>query len=320
MGATESYFPPITWEWIEDNLVITKVDNAHVDLRPGDIVTSIDGSPAKNLFNEIYPEISAATPGWLHYRASTISLMGTKNSSLTLKVLDSNGNEKQLSLVRNLSGRDHHSLFEDTADPIRQVTDAVYYVNLSTASMSQITGRLGDFKNAKSIIFDLRGYPKSNHQIISHLLHDNDTSRRWMRVPQIIYPDQQNISGWAEMGWSMKPEQPHLDAKIFFLLDGRAVSYAESFMSFIEHYKLGTIIGQPSAGTNGNVNRFQVPGGYTIAWTGMKVLKHDGTPLHGVGILPDVYVEKTIKGVREQRDEFLEKAIQLATQLDNQSR
>lgn len=45
----------------------------------------------------------------------------------------------------------------------------------------------------------------------------------------------------------------------------------------------------------------------------MKVFKHDGSPLHGVGILPDVYVQKTIQGIRENRDEFLEKAIELAT-------
>lgn len=115
------------------------------------------------------------------------------------------------------------------------------------------------------------------------------------------------------MGWSMIAQKPHLDAKVFFLLDGSAISYAESFMGFIEHYDLATIVGQPSAGTNGNVNRFQVPGGYNITWTGMKVFKHDGSPLHGVGILPDVYVQKTIQGIRENRDEFLEKAIELAT-------
>jgi C-terminal processing protease CtpA/Prc len=46
----------------------------------------------------------------------------------------------------------------------------------------------------------------------------------------------------------------------------------------------------------------------------MKVLKHDGSRHHGVGILPDVYVNRTIKGVRENRDEFLEKALEIANQ------
>ncbi len=83
-------------------------------------------------------------------------------------------------------------------------------------------------------------------------------------------------------------------------------------MGFIEGYHLATIIGQPTAGTNGNINPFRLFGGYTISWTGMKVIKHDGSQQHGVGILPDIYVQKSIKGVREGRDEFLEKAIEVA--------
>lgn len=44
----------------------------------------------------------------------------------------------------------------------------------------------------------------------------------------------------------------------------------------------------------------------------MKVLKHNGSQHHGIGILPDMYVEKTIQGVKEERDEFLEKAMEVA--------
>jgi GH35 family endo-1,4-beta-xylanase len=44
----------------------------------------------------------------------------------------------------------------------------------------------------------------------------------------------------------------------------------------------------------------------------MQVLKFNGSPHHGVGIQPHIYLTKTIKGVREGRDEFLEKAIELA--------
>jgi C-terminal processing protease CtpA/Prc len=135
-----------------------------------------------------------------------------------------------------------------------------------------------------------------------------------MRVPEIIYPDQENIAGYENHGWGLTPLQPHINAKTFFLVDGSAISYAESYMGFIEHYKLATIIGQPSAGTNGNVNLINLPLGYTISWTGMKVVKHNGSPLHGVGTTPDVYVVRTVQGVQENRDEFLEKAIEMASQ------
>lgn len=309
----ERHAPPIAWEWIDKKLVITNVGDADLAIKPGDIVTTINGVPAMEFFREIYPGISAATPGWRDFRANSSALLGRENSTLTLKFLDVQNAERELTLTRNLPLSDYYQLGEATAEPVRPLMEGIHYINISKASMEQIRDKFRDLEKAKAIICDLRGYPKSNHEIISHFLTTSDTSRRWMRVPRIIYPDQENIVGYAEMGWSMQPKKPHLDAKIFFLLDGSAISYAESFMSFIEHYDLATIVGQPSAGTNGNVNRFQAPGGYSITWTGMKVFKHDGSPLHGVGILPDVYVKKTIQGVRENRDEFLEKALELAT-------
>jgi C-terminal processing protease CtpA/Prc len=42
----------------------------------------------------------------------------------------------------------------------------------------------------------------------------------------------------------------------------------------------------------------------------MKVLKHDGSRHHGVGIQPTIPVSRTIKGAREGRDELLERAIE----------
>jgi len=70
-------------------------------------------------------------------------------------------------------------------------------------------------------------------------------------------------------------------------------------------------VGGPTAGTNGNVNPFTLPGGYRVVWTGMKVLKHDGKQHHGVGIQPTVPVTRTIKGVAAGRDEMLERGIEV---------
>lgn len=42
----------------------------------------------------------------------------------------------------------------------------------------------------------------------------------------------------------------------------------------------------------------------------MKVLKHDGSRHHGVGIQPDLVVKPTRAGVATGRDELLERAIE----------
>jgi len=82
-------------------------------------------------------------------------------------------------------------------------------------------------------------------------------------------------------------------------------------MSFIEGYRLGTTVGQPTAGTNGNINAFDLPGGFRVMWTGMEVVKHDGSRHHLIGIRPKVRVQRTIKGIRDGRDEFLERALKV---------
>jgi C-terminal processing protease CtpA/Prc len=126
-------------------------------------------------------------------------------------------------------------------------------------------------------------------------------------------PDWKGTPGWNTKGrWDLAPLAPRLTGRIVFLTDGSAISYAESWMGIVEAYKLGEIVGEPTAGTNGNVNPFKLPGGYTIYWTGMKVLKHDGSRHHGVGIRPTVPVSRTIRGVAEGRDEQLERAIEIA--------
>jgi len=48
---------------------------------------------------------------------------------------------------------------------------------------------LPELVKAKAIICDARGYPKAEHYFIPHLMKSDDTTRSWMQIPQIIYPD-----------------------------------------------------------------------------------------------------------------------------------
>ena len=304
----DTYMPPVAWKWVEGQLVITSGLGNTAGVENGSIVTKIDGEDPQAYFANVQRYISAATKGFLDHRAQTESLMGEKDSRLVLTVKDLNNEIKDMEFRRILQ-RQAYTAMLPKQDTIKDLGSGITYISISNASMKAIDQVLPVLQKSKAIICDLRGYPKDNTALITYLMTSKDTSSRWMQIPQIIYPDQENISGYQYERWPLKPGKVHLDAKIYFLIDGRAISYAESYMSFIEHYKLATIIGQPTAGTNGNVNRISLPGGFTVNFTGMKVIKHDGSALHGVGILPDIYVEQTVRGIRENRDEILERAI-----------
>lgn len=95
------------------------------------------------------------------------------------------------------------------------------------------------------------------------------------------------------------------------MTNGKAISAAESIMIYVKGYDLATVVGQPTAGTDGNVIKLWLPGGIGVTWTGMEMVKLDGSQLHGIGILPDIYANKTINGIIQGRDDVLERAIEL---------
>lgn len=303
----ERFVPPISWEWVENKLIITDIYDNIKGLEIGDEVLKINGQESVSFFNEINSKISAGTEGWLKYRAQTESLYGSQDSKLIITLQDSS---IELSRDKDLYQANRQNSIPKV--PYKEINEDIYYLNLDVVNMDTINTLLPKLKNYESIIFDLRGYPKGNHGVISHLLKTKDTTEGWMQVPQIIYPDQENIANWEKYEWNLQPATPYLgDKQIIFITDGRAISYAESFMGYIEGYKLGNIVGQPTAGTNGNINPFELPGGYSLSWTGMKVIKHDGSQHHAIGIIPDIYASRTIEGIKEGRDEFLDKAIEL---------
>ena len=303
---TDVYVPPIKWEWIEGRLVITNIKEPDLGIQIGDLVTKVNNQSPESYFQEINSRISASTKGWLNYRAQIMSLFGKKGEQLIIEI-----DSKNIVLNRD---RKYDYTENDIAvqeNNYKVLDDNIYYLNLSKIEMSTIIGLLPELQQAKGIICDLRGYPNNNHGFISHLLKEKDTSKAWMRIPKIIYPDHEKMIGYEDQGWEMEPRKPYLgDKKIVFIIDGSAISYAESYMSFIEGYKLATIVGQTTAGTNGNINPFTLLGNYSISWTGMKVVKHDGSKFHGIGVLPDIYVNKTIEGLKVGKDEFLEKALE----------
>ncbi|MFA6570424.1 MAG: S41 family peptidase, partial [Bacteroidota bacterium] len=200
---------------------------------------------------------------------------------------------------------------ENKRASIEELGKNIFYINVDSITKEELNSRINDLAEANGVIIDVRGYP---HQIlteiISHIIDTTVNSANWL-IPQFIYPDRDNMT-WQKSNWQVYPATPKFKGKIIFLTDGRAISAAETFMGIIENYKLGEIIGEPTAGTNGNLNYFTMQGGnYYICFTGMKVLKHDGSQHHLIGIQPTIPVHRTIKGVQEGRDEFIEKAIEI---------
>ncbi len=69
------------------------------------------------------------------------------------------------------------------------------------------------------------------------------------------------------------------------------------------------VIGSTTAGADGNVSNFALPGGLSTMISGIGIFYPDGRPIQRLGILSDIEARPTIEGMRAGSDEVLETAI-----------
>jgi len=300
--APQKARPPFLVDWIEDQVVVVATVDS-VKFKPGDIVESIDGIPATELLAEEEALISGS-PQRKRFRALSQFGSGPVDSEVHVSVVR-NGEQMEIFVTRSQVGE----LYEERPADIEEIEKGIFYVNLDLIQMASFVERVDELARAEGVIFDLRGFPNLNSGVLAYL---TDTPLQWTQqlIPQFIYPDRENIVGYDTLGQRLMPaQQPGFEGKVTFLINGQASNSAESMIGIVEHYKLGEIVGQSTAGSIGYLNPFRLPGGIQIIWTGTHVVKHDQSQLHSIGIQPTVRINRTIEGVRAGRDEYIEKAL-----------
>ncbi len=304
---------PIKVAWIENNAVITTTTDT-LDFNRGDIIESIDGISAKDLLKQEEQYISGSSR-LRKFRA--LNQFGEGSLGSTAKIILSRNNR----IITTQVKRKHEpgSLFfnpisEFNFPALKEIKKGIYYVNLISLDEKTFSENINNLANARGIIFDWRWNgrksktkPINTIDIIEHIISSTVMSEKW-EIPEIIYPDRKKLT-FQESQWSIRPSFPHFKGNIVFIDYPAVVSSGETIMGMVKYYKLGVIVGDTTAGTNGNVNFISLPGGFHIMWTGMKVLKNDGTQLELLGIAPDIFVQRTIKGVIENQDEYLNEAM-----------
>lgn len=301
---TRGYAPPLRLGWVEDRVVVTATGDTSL-FQVGDVVVSIDGADATDALREAEKYYSGSRQ-WRRRRA-LVRLPQGEDDTMARFILERARRRLEVTAKRTGQG----ATWRPERPHIEELRPGIFYVNLDNTPMADIDARMAEIAAARGVIFDLRGYPNSNHDVLRRLLPGPDTTTAWMRVPQIIYPDREKLVGYVEHGWGMQPAEPRITGKVVFITDERAISYAESVMGFVHGYRLGEIVGSPTAGANGNVNRIALPGGFHVTFTGMRVVKHDGSQLHTIGFLPTVPTQPTVAGLRAGRDEVLERALEI---------
>jgi hypothetical protein len=295
----------------QDFVVAGKSAATPPEVEVGDALVSIDGRPVEACCKELSTRLSAAREGRIRALLSgaLVSDLDTADPArVTFKHVD--GREYACALARGPEfPKDALSLKKPANGA--EVAPGIVYFDLNAASADALAKVVEKLDAADGIVFDLRGYPNDAAMTVLRRLIGGPATSAYWNVPIVTRPDREGMTFSTGGRWNLEPQAPRWTMPVAFMTDASAISYAESIMGIVENYKLGEIVGSTTAGTNGNVNPFTLPGGIQVSWTGMQVLKHDGSRHHGVGIQPTVPVAPTAKGIAEGRDEVLEKAVEV---------
>lgn len=289
--------------------------SADPQIHPGDTILAIDGRPIRRIYADAYRVVSAATPGWRFVHAS--QLISRMTGPETLLLADPAGRRRSVR-VQPVPEAVYDSLQATavTDRPSGALDDLnapeIAYLNLDFAPLSTIDARLVEANNrhAKALVVDMRGYPGDNIYLLAErLIRRPFTSTpftyRHFDGPDLESPNstQFPLTPWPAPAW---------DGPIVLLTGPHALSAAESFMQLLVAFNRPVaIIGQPSAGTTGNVTRVQLPGGFLFSYTGTLVTNVDGSRFMGVGIQPDVRVRVTASDLASGTDRDLLTAVDL---------
>jgi C-terminal processing protease CtpA/Prc len=178
-------------------------------------------------------------------------------------------------------------------------------------TLEMIDPMLDRLKNTRGIIFDMRGYPNSAYWALPQRL----TDKTGIAAALIETPLAGRSFSTPSFDSSVQTIFPRSPDKLVYrgstvmLIDERTVSQAEHTGLFLRAANGTKFIGSPTAGANGEITTFSLPGGIGTGFSGQSVRHPDGRQLQRVGLVPDIEIRPTIKGIRAGRDEVLDRAV-----------
>jgi C-terminal processing protease CtpA/Prc len=301
--------PPVDVRLVEGRVAVVAVDPAVSGLRPGDVVLTVDGEPLAARMERLLPLTTASTEAARQVRAARRALGGPAGSTAVLEVEGAGGARRRVEVERGADWRPA----PPAEKPWRRLGPRIGYVDLQWLEVEQVDAMLDELRDTAALVFDMRGYPNGTAWRLAPRLN-----RRGAEVAALFRRREVSADafGLADAGYYFAQPIPKAaegdwvyPGETVMLIDERAISQAEHTGLFLEAASGTVFVGEPTAGANGDVTNFPLPGGIRVSFTGHDVRHADGRQLQRLGLQPDVPAAPTLAGLRAGRDEVLERAL-----------
>lgn len=300
--------------FIEEKPVVTGfydyVLGKETGLEIGDLILSVNGKSIESIIKER----QATTPASNHptrLRNIALYLLNTNDSTIDIEYLR-NG-EKTKTLLKTYPSKQFklYRKFYGTGDTSFVMLDKkIAYIDNSLLKKTHLSKIWPSIQKTKGLIVDLRNYPTDFpiYALGGYLVPKSTPFVKFTRG-SIIHP---GLFTFGKVPNSVgQKKRKNYKGKVILLINEITQSSSEFHAMAYRQAPKATVVGSTTAGADGNVSRIVLPGYLVTAISGIGVYYPNGYETQRIGILPDVEVKPTIKGIKEGRDELLEKAIEL---------
>ncbi len=308
------YIPPVLARFIGDTAIVTIVRNLPGEKPPGldtgDIILSINNKPIKNAIKDWLP-FSGASNYPTQLRNISFSLFESKDT--TLKITYERDNKIDSTILKCYTMnelRKKVGLFKkDTC--FKYLSPDICYIYPENIKIKYIADMMAYFMKTKGMVIDMRCYPSEVifPELSRYLLPSRKIFARFT-AGNIKTPGLFCFTDTAAAGDYYNPNY-YYKGKVVILVNEMTQSQAEFTTMAFRVSPNATVLGSTTAGADGNVSFFTLPGDITTAISGIGVYYPDGKETQRIGIVPDVVVNPTVNGIRKHHDEVLEKAVEI---------
>lgn len=324
---TRVYAPDEKFDWQHPRVVTTGIsvrevggqpvvtalergsDAERAGMRVGDIITSVDGEPALELFAKRLNDVTgASTTQSARARAMGTLLSGPAASTVRVAWRGVGGRESTASLRRQWRDRTAKLIIEKSRDDLFIVRFDAFTGRVALDFMRALRNRL---HKARGIVLDLRnnggGDSEAMTDVASAFLSPRTQLGRFTDRTGKVVIEPQTRGAMVLAAESIA----RFDGSLIILTSERTASAAEIFVAAIKEARRATVMG---TGTCGCVlairRRHLLPDGGELDVSEMDYRTSAGTRLEGTGLAPDESVVLNLADVRAGHDPLIERAIE----------
>lgn len=305
---------PAEYSYAEGKLVITKINATRFRdkslLQVGDVIYDIEGKTIPQIVNSFGKYIPASN-SWGKFNKAKSKLLFSNSDSISIKI-EREGQNLEIK-TKTYFAKD--IIQEKITTPRKwkfiDYEKKIGYVNMGIIDKKDLNEMYNSLQSAKSIIFDLRNYPKQTIEPLSNLLLPQSSVYYQFTFPDTRYPGK----FYSRKNSIGRKNPEYYKGNVIVLIDENTQSQAETTTMMFKQHPNAKIIGSNTSGANGDIIMFKIADLET-RFTGLGAYYPDGRETQRIGITPDILIKPTVKGLKNGKDEVLEMALEYIKNTD----